>query len=142
MEIENGNRAAIEGLVNIKKKRENEHEILDEMTKEDKKSSFEGENLIIKGKPGFLIKELQSEESSKEEDQEIAPFLRPNEITKEIRKMRNTRERGVCNEESELQIEELEGIGGALILIFRIICDIIGSIFGYGVLSPVYYNYF
>lgn len=37
---------------------------------------------------------------------------------------------------------ELQGISGALILVFRIACDIVGGVIGYGILSPTYYKYF
>lgn len=38
-------------------------------------------------------------------------------------------------------LEELTGLKGALILIVRIIFDIFGGLFGYGTISPTYYNY-
>lgn len=45
------------------------------------------------------------------------------------------------NSPTEEPLEELTGLKGAIILIVRIIIDIIGSILGYGTISPTYYNY-
>ena len=44
-------------------------------------------------------------------------------------------------EQQQEEMEELSGLKGALILIVRIIFDIIGGLFGYGTISPTYYNY-
>lgn len=52
---------------------------------------------------------------------------------------RISRERSANTDTAEM--EELQGLRGALILIVRIIFDIIGGLLGYGTISPTYYNY-
>ena len=45
------------------------------------------------------------------------------------------------NNQETANLEELQGLKGAIILVFRIIFDIIGGLLGYGTISPTYYNY-
>lgn len=132
--IEKGNKAAKEGLRRVKKLKEEDHDLKGVPVKNLK---FKSEVINLKGDPGFLLKELQrnSEASSIEvSEDEITPVLRPNFMMRERRRME-------MNQGGE-EFEELTGFGGALVIVFRVICDVIGSIFGYGVLSPDYYKNF
>lgn len=54
---------------------------------------------------------------------------------------RQQRFQNIDNTLQQENLEELSGLKGALILIVRIIFDIFGGIFGYGTISPTYYNY-
>lgn len=124
---ERGNRLAKEALEKFKKSKRIERELKGRFKKDptsvDKTGS--ASRFLIKG--GYRSDRASNDGSGDEEDS-----LRGSVSNTVIPGMGTAGQAAV----------EIRGISGALILIFRVFCDVLGGVFGTGVLSPAYYKYF
>lgn len=84
-----------------------------------------------------LFKRSEANTASLSGDQDLSRI--DNELLRGVNTQRIQMDLNGQNTAAEM--EELIGLRGALILIVRIIFDIIGGLFGYGTISPTYYNY-